>query len=259
MLTEAQIEQYHRDGYVIPDFRMPDHALEELDRQVAAFLEVKPEFRDNCPALLRHDMSFARFCDTPGILDMVAQVIGPDIALWNMSLFAKPALNGKATPWHQDGEYWPIRPLATCSVWVAIDDSHSENGCLRIIRGSHRNKKLAAHHTNPSPDVTLHQELNEDAYDEADAVDLVLERGQISLHDVYLMHGSEPNRSPHPRRGMTMRMMPTTSHYDLDVAERLHAERGGNNLALNPLLLLRGGDRCGRNAFTEPSPALVSA
>ena len=51
-------------------------------------------------------------------------------------------LDGHATPWHQDGQYWPIRPLATCTVWLAIDDANIENGCLRFIKGSHKDKKL---------------------------------------------------------------------------------------------------------------------
>lgn len=254
MLTQAEIAQYHEDGYVVPAFTLPDDVLAAMDACVERLLGAHPEYRDNCPALLKEDMSFAPFCLTPGIIERVAPLIGPDIALWNMSLFAKPAGNGKATPWHQDGEYWPIRPLATCSVWVALDDSTPENGCLRVIRGSHKARRLAPHHTNPSDEVTLHQELDDDAFDENDAVDIVLTRGQISLHDVYLMHGSEPNRSGKPRRGMTMRMMPTTSHYDREVAKALYAQRGGTNLAEHPVLLLNGEDRCGKNLFT-PMPA----
>lgn len=232
--------------------------MQQLGAQVAEFLQQHPQFRDNCGSMLRHDESFARFAQIPGLLDMVEQLIGPDLALWNMSLFAKPPLDGKATPWHQDGEYWPIRPLATCTVWIAIDDAKPKNGCLRVIRGSHRARKLAPHHSNPSPDVTLHQELNSDTFDERDAVDLVLRRGQISLHDVYLMHGSEPNRSPHRRRGITMRLMPTTSHYSREVATQMHRERDGNNLTDNPVLLLRGQDRCGRTQFAQlEAPSLM--
>ena len=87
----------------------------------------------------------------------------------------------------------------------------------------------------------------------SDAVDIVLKRGQISLHDVYLMHGSEPNRSSKQRRGMTMRMMPTTSLYDRDAATSLYAERGQTDMSKHPVLLLHGEDRCGRNLFT-PMP-----
>ena len=101
------------------------------------------------------------------------------------------------TPWHQDGAYWPIRPLATCTVWIAVDDATPENGCMRFIPGSHKSKTLAEHAVNNDPDYTLNQELDPATYDPAEAIDVTLEAGQISLHDVYLFHGSEVNRSPH--------------------------------------------------------------
>ena len=103
----------------------------------------------------------------PNILDMAEQLIGPDIALWNMSFFAKPALNGKKTPYHQDGEYWPIRPLATCTVWIAVDDATVENGCLRFIPGSHKDKRLMAHEQKNNPEYVLQQELKATEFDES--------------------------------------------------------------------------------------------
>ena len=104
MLTETQIAQYHRDGFVVPDFRLPESTLGEIRSRHAALLERHPEFRDYCPMLFQYDLGFFDYCDNPAILDMVEQLIGPDIALWNSSLFAKPAHDGKRTPWHQDGE-----------------------------------------------------------------------------------------------------------------------------------------------------------
>ena len=62
--------------------------------------------------------------------------------LWGCHVFCKPAGDGYATPWHQDGHYWPIRPLANCTVWVALEESTIENGCLRVIPRSHRDKVL---------------------------------------------------------------------------------------------------------------------
>jgi len=249
MLSESEIEQYHRDGYVVPDYRLPPAVLDAIDRKVCEFLEAHPEYRDNCPALLREDLAFADFCRAPGLLDMSAQLIGPDIALWNMSLFGKPAGNGKATPWHQDGEYWPIRPLATCTVWIAVDDSTRENGCLEVIPGSHRSRALARHRHNEDPGYTLFEELEPEEFDPADGVGIELARGQISLHDVFLYHGSQPNRSSKPRRGMTMRLMPTTSLYDREAATRIYERNGRINLGGHPVLLLRGEDRHGGNDF----------
>ena len=247
MLSEDQIRRYHEDGFVIPDFRMPEDVLDSIRDRHRRLLDRHPEFRDYCPAILQHDEGFLSYCRNDGVLDMVEQLIGPDIALWNSSFFAKPALNGKATPWHQDGEYWPIRPLATCTVWLAVDDATRENGCLRVIRGSHRDRRLRAHETNPSEDLTLNQELLTSEYDEADAVDLVLEKGQISLHDVFLVHGSEPNRSSRSRRGMTMRFMPTTSVFDHVLAREQYKNMGVPDHSERRIYHMRGTDRSGRN------------
>ena len=249
MLNDAQIAKYHEDGYVIPDFIMPDDVIEAIQERHAALLKTHPEFRDYCAAILQYDEGFADYCRNDEILDMVEQVIGPDIALWNSSFFAKPAGNGKATPWHQDGEYWPIRPLATCTVWLAVDDATPENGCLRIIRGSHRNRDLLKHETNPSTELTLNQELLKSEYDEAKAVDLVLKRGQISLHDVFLVHGSEPNTSPNPRRGMTMRFMPTSSVFDHHLAREQYNNMKVPDHSERRIYHMRGVDRSGKNTL----------
>ncbi len=250
MLSDTEIAHYRDKGYVFPNYRLPADTLARIREDHARLLESHPEFRDNCPDLLSYDAGFLNYARDPAILDMVAQLIGPDIALWNMSFFAKPALNGKTTPWHQDGAYWPIRPLATCTVWIAVDEATPENGCMRFIPGSHRARELAGHHRRDGDDVTLHQELDADAFDPAEAVDVALEAGAISLHDVYLFHGSEANRSDKPRRGMTLRLMPTSSHYDRAIAQRMFEERGDYNQALRTLFLMRGTDRCGKNDFT---------
>ncbi|CAF4371682.1 unnamed protein product, partial [Rotaria magnacalcarata] len=40
--------------------------------------------------------------------------------------------------WHQDGSYWPLKPMNVLTMWLAIDESNTENGCLRVVRGSHQ-------------------------------------------------------------------------------------------------------------------------
>ena len=251
MLSPTEIAQYHENGYVIPEFRVAPGVLDAIKARHAELLQKRPEFRDYCPALLDHDRNFLGYAENLEILDMVQQLIGPDIALWNMSFFAKPASDGKRTPWHQDGEYWPIRPLATCTAWLALDDSTPENGCLRVIRGSHKDRALKAHNKVLSKDVTLTQELDAREFNQADAVYIVLKAGQISLHDVYLLHGSEANTSPNPRRGMTMRYMPTTSVFDRDVAREKARNITTVDHSMRPVFLLRGSDRSGRNTFAN--------
>jgi ectoine hydroxylase-related dioxygenase (phytanoyl-CoA dioxygenase family) len=183
------------------------------------------------------------------ILDMVEQVIGPDIILWGCHVFSKPAGDGFETPWHQDGHYWPIRPLATCTVWVALEPSTRENGCLRIIPRSHANKQLHAHLFEDRQDLVLNQRMADGTFDEALAVDLELAPGQMSMHDVYMIHGAKANTSNVRRTGVAIRYMPTSSHFD----RNLHPAKGTSGLNLNfatrPLWLLKGRDVCGLNDF----------
>lgn len=249
MLTDAQIAQYHDDGFVIPEFRLPEDTLERIRDDHERLLARHPQFRDYCSSVLAFDVGFLEYARTPEIVEMVAQLIGPDIALWNMSFFAKPAKNGRKVPWHQDGEYWPVRPLATCTVWLAVDAANQHNGCLRFMPGSHKARRLAPHTTNPSPDLALNQEIDKAEYDDSTAVDLVLEAGQMSLHDVYLVHGSNANTSEHPRRGMTMRFMPTTSVFDRVVAREIHERIGITDHSLRTVFLMRGVDRSAKNDF----------
>jgi ectoine hydroxylase-related dioxygenase (phytanoyl-CoA dioxygenase family) len=251
MLTDAEVARYHQDGFVVPAaFRLEPTMVADIRAAHARLIERHPRFIDYCPMLLAYDTWFLNVARTPAILDMVERVLGPDFALWNASFFAKPALTGTRTPWHQDGEYWPIRPLATCTVWIAADDANPANGCLRVIRASHRDRGLRRHHRNDGPGLALNQELDQGVFDEADAVDIVLEAGQVSLHDVYLIHGSEPNRSPRPRRGMTLRFMPTSSVFDRKLATAMfHDKKLGADHAERTVYLMRGRDVSGANDF----------
>ena len=208
-----------------------------------------PEFRDYCPSVLAYDLAFLNYARIPEILDMVEQVLGSNFALWNSSFFAKPAHNGRATPWHQDGEYWPIRPVATCTVWIAIDDANSTNGCLKLIPGSHKKNELLVHETNPDPNLTLNQEVLSSEFDESRSVELILKAGQMSLHDVRMVHGSDANTSPHPRRGMTLRYMPLTSVFDRELALIQSEDMGFKAHQDRTLFLMRGTDQTGKNDF----------
>lgn len=248
MLTESQIRTYHEQGFVTPDFRLPEEMLAEIRDAHTRLVTKHPEFSDYCSALLAYDTWYLTVARHPEILDMVSQVLGDDIALWNASFFAKPARTGSKTPWHQDGEYWPIRPLATCTVWIAVDRSTPENGCLRVIPGSHRSQRLAKHQENNAAGLALNLELDAAEFDESQAEDIILEPGQVSLHDVYLYHGSEANHSDYPRRGMTLRFMPTTSVYRHNEPTRFQRS-GVLEMSQRTIYLMRGVDRSGENDF----------
>lgn len=263
-LTASEIETYRRDGLVAPSFRLDEARLRRLaaavERLVAANPDVPPEYLigphvprpgDPDPDLHRE---FLDLCLDPAILDLVESAIGPDVILWSSGVFCKPPRTGRAVPWHQDGRYWPLRPLATCSVWVAVDDSRPENGCLRYIPGSHAARRLYRHEHAGGGDLVLNRRVSPSEFDPAAARDDVLRAGQLSLHDVYLVHGSNPNRTGRRRAGYVMRYLPGTSFYDREMEVGQSSDIGVSDFAMRPIWLACGVDRTGRNDFRTGHP-----
>ncbi len=257
-LTAAEIEHYREHGYVIPKYRLPDELLkrlrQSLDRLLATYTDVAQEDIANphmLPPTEGRDVNpFMAAAREPDVLDMLEQLIGPDIVLWITRVLCKPAAKGREVPWHQDGEYWPMRPLATCSVWIALDAVSTVNGCMRFIPGSHKQQEMYRHHVTDRDNLVLNLELDQDQFDQAKAVNVELEPGQMSLHDVRLIHGSAANTSGRRRAALIMRYMPATSHYDRSLVTR-RRDNSPFNIFHQPLWLMRGADRSGKNDFVH--------
>ncbi len=149
--------------------------------------------------LIRHEL----------ILDAVEDIIGPDILCWGTSFFIKEPHNPAFVSWHQDSTYWGLEPADIVTAWIALSDSTTENGAMRVIPGSHTMAQVP-HRDTFRPDNLLSrgQEVMVDV-SEADAATLTLEAGEMSLHHVRLIHGSEPNPSGQRRIGFAIRYLPT--------------------------------------------------
>ena len=256
-LSQAEIDRYAQDGLVIPDFQISEEKLTRLrvavEELVAANPDVPPEYlvgphipKQENPKL---HMPFLDMCHDDEILDRVSDLIGPDIILWSSGVFCKPPEVGLTVPWHQDGQYWPIRPLATCSVWIALDDALPENGCMRYIPGSHRSKQLFPHKYTEDDALVLNQQLEIEPELLRTAQNDVLGAGQLSMHDVYLIHGSNANKSRRRRAGYVMRYMPSTSVYDRQLDMDQSSSIGVSDFQNRPIWLVRGKDRSGKNDF----------
>ena len=268
-LLSDEVNRYQRDGFVVPQWRLPDtrvatmrEALEELLRRnpgvrpeklVSAHVERAGQGADNGEGV-RGVADFLNLARDPDIVDLVASLIGDDVILWGAHVFCKPAGDGFETPWHQDGHYWPIRPLATCTVWVALEPSTRANGCLRVIPGSHRDRHLHPHLHEDRNDLTLQQRMAEGSFDAADAVDIELQPGQMSLHDVYMIHGAAANTSAQRRTGVALRYMPATAHFDRSIRPVDGKTGVAVNFAQRPLWLVKGRDVCGLNDFSVGHP-----
>ena len=225
----------------LPPVKLSAETVICIRTKMEQLFAARPELgTDYVPNLIEIDRTWLEFAQLPEILDVVEQLIGPDIIVWGSALFCKSPIGGKATPWHQDGKYWPIRPLATVTVWIAIDPSTPENGCLRVIPGSHSAQKLHAHGINNSDTVVLNQELDLSCLSNAEPRDVILKSGMFSVHDVYMVHGAEPNNSGKRRGGLTFRYMPASSHFDRKLAEQQTRELGVVDISKRLLHVVRG-------------------
>jgi ectoine hydroxylase-related dioxygenase (phytanoyl-CoA dioxygenase family) len=248
MVSSAEVEKYKADGQITSGVRLRPEVVTELREKMERFFEAQPGVdQDYAANLIDQDNSWLKYAMMPEILDIVTDLIGDDIIVWGSALFAKKGKGGKLTPWHQDGHYWPIRPLATVTAWIAIDDVDTANGCLRVIPGSHSAQELQDHYTEDSPDVVLNQalEVGDDRFGKPR--DVELKAGEFSIHDVYLIHGAAKNDSGRRRAGLVFRYMPTTSHFDRDLACKQAQEMNVPDLSNRQLHLVSGVDRSGKN------------
>ncbi len=140
LLTNAEVAQYQRDGYVIvPDLISPAAALEWKARLKARLQEegnleipsgVRVWMSDKMDEYSREQLQSER------MVAILQQLIGPDIEFLSYKAVFKNAKTVFSSPWHQDWAYW--QGSAKISVWIALDDATPENGCLRLIPGSQR-------------------------------------------------------------------------------------------------------------------------
>ena len=221
MLTTAEIETYHREGYVIPqDFRLGDDEVQRLRDALDAVLAdnpdimpdriMNPHLNGGKPYGVRGQKAFHDLVHDPRILAMAQDVMGPDLILLFTHLFCKPAESSRIVPWHQDGPFWPVKPMASCTIWVALDGVDEDNGAMKVIPGSHKGEAIE-HELLDDPNSTLNRELKIEDVDEGAAELIELKAGQLSLHDIGLIHASAANTSGRRRAGLALRYMPATS------------------------------------------------
>ena len=208
----AAQEQFERDGYVLFPKVLDDDLIQETREHVAWLQKKNPELRPENLGhfLMTYDPFWVRLISDDRLLDIAEQFIGPHIALFASHYICKPPYEGQAVLWHQDGSYWPLEPMEVVTLWLAVDDSTVENGCMRVIPGTHTMELKGLQPNTEVPNV-LSSEIPPQYVDESKAVDFVLKAGGVSVHHPNIIHGSNANNSPHRRCGLTIRYIPTTT------------------------------------------------
>jgi ectoine hydroxylase-related dioxygenase (phytanoyl-CoA dioxygenase family) len=134
----------------------------------------------------------------PRILDVVEQLIGPDICLYYSMLMMKPARSGAPAPWHQDLSFFVHDQARLVACQVYLDDSTAENGCIHVVPGSH---KMGLFNHFDGDRFTEVVQGDTSAFDAAGVPAPVAAGGMILWHCLTL-HSSQPNVSDRSRRAV---------------------------------------------------------
>jgi len=215
-LTEQQVHHYNEEGYVVynqsvfPEAKfngLKDYFEELLEAQVRA--GKRPEAMDK-PHFLHPRLFEWALDDT--ILDLVEPLLGPDFHLFATHFICKPQGDGKRVPWHEDSAYWKgiMHPIKALTVWLAIDPSTCENGCMFVVPRSHVQwrKGYSDYKGVDISKSVFPTEIVEPQQHGDLGAPCILKPNECSLHDCRMIHGSEPNTSAIRRCGFTMRFVP---------------------------------------------------
>ncbi|MCU6707717.1 phytanoyl-CoA dioxygenase family protein [Paenibacillus sp. J5C_2022] len=209
MLAQNQVQAYERDGFLVIENMLSEEEvklyreltesnsisalreqLQEKDKEATVHMlgltSMSPLFLD----LARH----------PAIVSCLQPLLGPDIQLQHSKLATKPAAKGKGIfPWHQDYMFYPHTNTDILSVMIMLDDATEENGCMQMVKGSHKLGPLD--HTKDGYFIGA---CSESRYweDGSHVVNIMPRAGGISIHHGLTLHGSGPNLSGKPRRGI---------------------------------------------------------
>ena len=214
MLTKEQINFYHENGYLGVEGVLSNDEVAELRRITDEFVQLSasvtehtaafdlepghtpesPKLRRLKDPVIQHDV-YKNCLHHPGILDIVKQLIGPNLRSNGNKLNMKSPEYGSPVEWHQDWAFYPHTNDDIMAVGVSMDDMMYENGCLLVIPGSHKGPILT-HLQNGR----FAGAVTEEVTDADRAVPIELKAGGISIHHVRTLHASAKNVSSRPRR-----------------------------------------------------------
>lgn len=216
LLTQDQIDEYKRDGYLAVREVFTPAEVQELKDVTDEFvdrsrdvsehtdvfdIDLRAGHSSETPKLRRiknphmHHPVYDRAMRNPNLLDILEQLIGHDIRHHHTKLNNKAPGGGAQVEWHTDWGFYPATNDDIIEVGVAIDPMTEENGCLMVVPGSHKSPAYDHHENGVFVGAVQISDVDMGA-----AGKIFLNEGDISLHHVGALHGSAPNLSPNPRR-----------------------------------------------------------
>ena len=210
-------QKYIDDGYLVVADIFDPATIENIQAEIPKFLDgtypVKNPLKENDSGLLAvhfHHWDSHPILETinhPKINSVFQTIVGAHIPHWDgrvkcmqSMLFLKPSgFPGQA--WHQDERFIATRDRSLVGVWIALDDATLENGCLRVIPGSHKMGKLWP--TKPHNETEEFDPSDESfGFNDDDEEVIELKAGSAVFFNGYLLHRSLRNSSDTSRRAL---------------------------------------------------------
>ena len=262
-LTTAQKEYFWENGYLPYQRVLSDADLAVLRRRSEEiitgkrthvpprFIQYEAKFRDGIPddvepldavrkmtQLCYFDDEFAKIARKPAIVDVIEDLLGPNLKLYTDQLMMKPRFHGTVTDWHQDSVAWPqFAPQEHVSCWIALDDATVENGCMTVIPRSHRWGPI----NRAYQDRFLANALLEKP------VPVELPAGSCMFHHGLNIHRTGANSTPNRRRGLALHYIRAETMYlgvvDEEVRQMVECEQPPGEFRF---MLVRGQEFDGR-------------
>ena len=215
-LTEEQVNRFWTEGYLGIGKILENDEVELLRREYDHEFELAnsglhPRFRSHAIGdtkmlqimqMCEYNIHFRRLLYDDRILDMVEDLIGPNIQLFHDQALYKPARHGGPAHWHQDNAYWRCSPPNLVSCWLTLDDVDVHNGAMQFLPGTH----FRAEEHERLADNNALLDLG-DKVDDSNAVVVPLPAGGVTLHHCQTLHHTAPNKTDRQRRAFAIHFM----------------------------------------------------
>ncbi len=210
LFTKKQIQQYEKDGFILLKSIFDKEEIGLLKRTAVEDSELdKRSFgrKDGEGGTVRLSLwnhpgetIYGMFARSHRIVDRTEELLGGETYHYHSKMILKDARVGGAWAWHQDYGYWyqngVLFPLLV-SVFIAVDPSTKENGCLQVIRGSHHMGRV--NHVLTGEQSGADMERVEAALKRMELVYVEMEPGDVLFFHANLLHRSDQNKSDHSR------------------------------------------------------------
>ena len=211
LLTQQEVAELCDRNYEIAEGHANDFPKNnlELEPHANGVYSLKTVRKIN--ACAEFDPLFLKYASMDRIVDIVEQLIGPDIKLFGSQIFMKPP-GGVEKPYHQDSPYFSVEPMSLVTCWIALDEVTVENGCLWVVPGSHRLGPLP--HNEPwVVGDRVDMRVPDSQFDCSSEVPITLSPGSCSFHHSLILHMSHPNKTNTFRRGLAFHYMTSKSRW----------------------------------------------